>query len=359
MAKESPGRLRELDCLRGMAAFAVLIAHYSYFIRVRYNLDIGPVLSRWQGEYAVSFFFVISGFVIFMTLEKTRRPLDFVVSRFSRLFPSYWVGVIFTFSVVSLLGLPPPWYPDIHVGHAALNLTMLHPWFFVDSVDGVYWTLIAELSFYFWMFLAFSATLLARIRLLGCIGLAVWLANAILEHYQAWPFPGGKLPEVWRLSFLLQFGPLFLAGILYYLIWSGKGSARDHLLIALCLAVFEGMLFLQWRGEGWLEFVVPPAIFGFFYLFIRNMLGFLVIRPLIFLGWISYPLYLIHSEAGRAIIRHLSETWEIDVRAAVALATIAIVLISTAITMLVEQPAMRWIRDRYTAWKASAQPAPV
>lgn len=59
-----------------------------------------------HGHLGVNLFFIISGFVIFITLERTVQPMGFVVSRFSRLFPSYWAAIVLTFMVTHWLGLP-------------------------------------------------------------------------------------------------------------------------------------------------------------------------------------------------------------------------------------------------------------
>src|SRR5262245_3655062 len=77
-------RFEELDVLRGVAAMAVVIFHYSghatrYLTGFPFHFKLG--------EHGVQLFFAISGFVIFMTLENTQRLRDFVVSRFSRLYP--------------------------------------------------------------------------------------------------------------------------------------------------------------------------------------------------------------------------------------------------------------------------------
>ena len=88
----TPSRMVELDALRGIAAVAVLGYHFT----TRYQEQIGHVggmpVDLLAGKYGVYLFFLISGFVIFMTLERTRTAADFVVSRFSRLFPAYWVS---------------------------------------------------------------------------------------------------------------------------------------------------------------------------------------------------------------------------------------------------------------------------
>src|SRR5689334_21950406 len=98
--KKNSERLLELDVLRGLAAFGVLCYHYTTHHTLLFSPTIKPLFNFPYGVYGVELFFMISGFVIFMTLENTKRPLDFIVSRFSRLYPCYWASVILTFSVI-------------------------------------------------------------------------------------------------------------------------------------------------------------------------------------------------------------------------------------------------------------------
>src|SRR4030095_2287642 len=96
MSTSTPGKIRigELDALRGLAALAVMIFHYTG----HYGKNVGhvdrPLLELALGNYGVQLFFMISGFVIFMTIEKTRTAMDFVVTRFSRLYPAYWASLL-------------------------------------------------------------------------------------------------------------------------------------------------------------------------------------------------------------------------------------------------------------------------
>lgn len=81
-------RLIELDALRGIAALSVVIYHYT----TRYNSLYGhdSFLDNNYFHYCsqgVQLFFMISGFVIFLTLNHIKKPMDFVISRFSRLYP--------------------------------------------------------------------------------------------------------------------------------------------------------------------------------------------------------------------------------------------------------------------------------
>jgi peptidoglycan/LPS O-acetylase OafA/YrhL len=340
MDARGTGRLRELDCLRGVAAFTVLVSHYTVFLQTEYHLPIGP-FRRLQGHWAVWLFFLISGYVIFMTLTKTRRPLDFVASRFSRLYPAYWSGVLFTAAVLVLLGRPGE---AVSWPRVAANLTMLHEWLGVHSVDGVYWTLVAELAFYAAMLLLFAGGLLGRIRLVGGVWLAAVAAHAALER-----FAGLDLPEIVRLTLLLRFAGLFVAGMVFYLIHTGRGRPWDHALIAACfLATLAG---LASAGYGRLDFAALGVVFATFYLLIYGRLRRIVVGPLVFLGAVSYPLYLIHFGAGLAVIR-VAVGAGLSPVAAALLTTGLMLLAAAGISFLVEQPALRYLRDRYAAWKA-------
>jgi len=99
-------RLRGLDALRGIAALAVCLFHYTYsFPRVTGRaLDVNFVASA--GHYGVDLFFIISGFVIFMTLEKNRSVYDFIDARIARIYPAFWAALLIAVAVLCFSGLP-------------------------------------------------------------------------------------------------------------------------------------------------------------------------------------------------------------------------------------------------------------
>ena len=88
-------RFHELDALRGIAALMVVFFHFTIG---RAEAKLGFKL----GTTGVDLFFIISGFVIFMSLSKVKSSLDFVINRVSRLYPTYWVSVTFTFILIKL-----------------------------------------------------------------------------------------------------------------------------------------------------------------------------------------------------------------------------------------------------------------
>src|SRR5258708_28703021 len=87
LKKGESGRFEEIDVLRGIAALVVVVFHYSGHC-VRYFGDFPFYFT--YGRHGVDLFFIVSGFVIYFTLEKSRNWRDFAFSRFSRLYPVYW-----------------------------------------------------------------------------------------------------------------------------------------------------------------------------------------------------------------------------------------------------------------------------
>ncbi len=335
-------RLVELDALRGVAVLMVLAFHYT----TRFG-QLHPELA-WGGfplgYYGVELFFVISGFVIIMTLDRSQNARDFVVARFSRLYPAYWTAVLLSSLVLWLAGStmdPPP------LGRIAVNLTMLQEFFHVPSVDGVYWTLEVELLFYALALLVFWTGMLPRAHLV----VAGWLAVSALFYSPLWaahidgmPFSG---PAVRVL--VLEYAPFFATGILFYRIYRGQGAdAWNYGLICAALA----MIFLKWPLTVALMIAAACVVL---WKVGRGGIAPLRFPPLVFFGTISYSLYLVHQKIGHALMGELVRRgWAPLPR--VAAATALAVLLATAVTFLVERPAMQAIRRRYRQRKHSPLP---
>src|ERR1700743_3793687 len=135
-------RYRELDALRGIAALMVVLFH----------ITIGRPETKF-GVTGVDLFFMISGFVIYMSLTKVKNSLEFVINRVSRLYPTYWTCVTFTYILICIYqhdGSPPTKFIN-YLG----NMTMFQYYLGIKDLDGPYWTMIIEMIFYIGMLFLF------------------------------------------------------------------------------------------------------------------------------------------------------------------------------------------------------------
>jgi peptidoglycan/LPS O-acetylase OafA/YrhL len=343
-ARSGGDRLAAVDSLRGIAALLVVLFHYTArFGEIHPGFDTPSITVAW-GHYGVNLFFGISGFVIFMTLQRTTRPLDFLVSRFTRLFPAYWVAIFLTLLITHLLSYPLA----ASLGTAVANLAMVHGFFGVPHVDSVYWTLEVELIFYAWMLLLYRLGKLDRIYLVLALALVLrWLY--FLAHTQL----GVDLPFRVSRFLILPYLPWFVIGITAYGLHQQRGRAREAWPIWLLL-IFS--LVTLWITERWNPVLGPRpewvacVSFASIYLAAGGYLRFLELRPLVWLGSISYPLYLLHENIGWALMLVLYERG-LTPNVAIPFVVALMLLLSHLLASAVERPAMRWLRSRYRAWQ--------
>ena len=333
----SSQRVVELDALRGLAALAVVAFHYT----THYQTMIGHVRPLGfgfpAGNHGVQLFFLISGFVIFMTLQRTRTAMDFVVSRFSRLFPAYWAAMAITAAVVYTLGMPEQKLP---LRDLLLDLTMVQEVLGAQHLDGSYWTLGVELFFYAQMLLWFMLGLLPRIRII----IGAWLVLAVV--YGLCTKAGVHFSYTVHEVLILKHIPFFALGILFYRMHCDAGRSRiDTGMVGLCLlaiAIAYPPVYLA----------VAATCVAIFWLFLAGRLRWLGTAPMAYLGAISYSLYLLHQSIGFVLI-HRMEQHGVAPLAAVAITVGVIFVMATLLTYMVERPALRWIRS---TWRVRIAP---
>jgi peptidoglycan/LPS O-acetylase OafA/YrhL len=324
-------RLLELDALRGLSALFIVIFHYTVRYHEIYGHSFSPLPVFNLGQYGIHLFFIISGFVIFMTLQNTNKPFDFLISRFSRLYPAYWAALLVTFSVVFIFGLPGR---EVTIKDAFINLSMLSFYFTSPYVDGAYWSLTYELPFYAVMFLLFMLGLVNRIELIG----AIWLALQI-TGYIAQTILGLHISDRVSAVLLLPYANLFIAGMIFYKIKVHGGSLVRQLLIGGCLLI-------QWIMYGVVSGIVVTIYLMIFYLFVTDRLSYIKLNPLIFLGTISYCLYLIHQNIGYVIIRSLYE-YNVNPVFSIFVALGLSLALAVLMTFYIERPARVFLKNNY------------
>ncbi|NIJ17548.1 acyltransferase family protein [Sphingobium vermicomposti] len=345
MSEPTPSRTRltELDALRGLGALCVLTFHYSTRFHELFPQAAHVPFSFPGGNYRVLLFFTISGFAIFFTLDRISGVRDFLINRFARLYPAYLAAMLLTLSIEYLASAT-----QLLIGPAAIlaNFTMLQGFAFIPEVDGAYWTLTVEIAFYACMIALWWWAGLRRLEPV----LALWLI--VRWIFALWP----DMPERVVMLLVLRYIPFFIIGMLSYRVWSGQRSWRQQAPYA-ALALLSVVTM-----ESWDVAMMACVLLAAFAALIAGRLHFIAIRPLLWLGGISYSFYLIHQHVGFVVMLKMAEAGWSPWIGFFAAFLVALTL-GTAINRLVERPAgeaiLAWWKKRRVAQAARVEgPAP-
>lgn len=324
-------RIKELDGLRGLAAFSVMLFHYTN----NHNTYAGEVPFFEYGHYGVEMFFVISGFVISLTLYNKSDITEFAKARFFRLFPIYWVCVIITFSIVEFIGLTDMKRSFIDF---LLNFTMIQRFIGVEYVDGSYWSLQYELFFY-----AIIAILHFKLRLNHMVILKVFASLSflsliinILGAHQMMQVEGGIFEILYFRLYgvlILEFIHLFLIGITLYNFITDQISLKT-MIIFIALSLLTSLSFsIQ-------DFIALGVILVIFYTVLKMKWSFWRSNLMTWLGAISYVLYLIHMNIGRSLI-NLIRAYDINTLWSITIVMSIILCLASLIHYQIEKPLFR------------------
>jgi peptidoglycan/LPS O-acetylase OafA/YrhL len=299
-------RIPELDALKGIAVLGVLLTHYTMESKelMAYGFRLGSV--------GVEFLFILAGFMAMMALEKAENGKDFLIRRVWRAYPAYWASVTLTTLFIGLLmAIEHRHVFQSHLYHDNLliqflaNLTMLQQYLRVLDIDTDYWTLFVGLLFYGFMYVVYLLGRLRQIELVGTVLLLPVLVYALFAKEQL-PFVHKILTYFFPL---INHFPLFLAGIVFYKMKYEGATPQRYLLAAVALAIQP--LLLDDGGWTWVFAseidlaLMLAAFYGIFILLIQNRLRWIVNPVTLFLGGISYPLYLVHQVIGALVIAPL------------------------------------------------------
>lgn len=275
-------RIKELDSLRGIAVLMVVFYHYTSRFSKKYSYSfVNDFINFEYGRLGVELFFMISGFVIYMSIKNINTPVEFLKKRFYRLYPLFWISLIFTSVVLFFFPLPDTKY-SITIFFA--NLTMLPSLFDQVAIDGVYWTLKYEFFFYLFIFFLLIFKRFKNI---------IWISIAYL-------LIGLVLVIKFRFLFVSYFyGALFINGMLFYSIY------ENPILSKLKYIIIFLSCFLCFFLKDQVLFYFNFFLIYIFTLLINNKLFFLNISFFAFFGQISYALYLLHQNIGYAIQNQL------------------------------------------------------
>ena len=308
--------LPALDAVRGVAALLVVCAHI-----------LGPVK---LGNMAVLIFFVLSGFLItwlmLREVEATQGVSikDFYVRRSLRIFPAFYIFWFVCVVATALRHVPVGWTEAMcaffYVGdyYTALHFSHVH------QIMSITWSLGVEEKFYllwptvfvFWCrniprllrIVIGTVAVLWLYRAVGCLFLPLPVdylkysfdsrfADILVGCGLAMSLKLGKVEPVLRLADRYRSIPVLLMLVIALTVFAEGhlGSRSFYLLLLPVSSVVIAVLLLQLvflgslRGHAWLEHPV-----------------------LLFLGRISYSLYLYHMLAIVSVehyLPHLRLRW--------------------------------------------------
>jgi peptidoglycan/LPS O-acetylase OafA/YrhL len=291
-------RVNEIDLLRFLAALTVVFFHYAFRGHAADSLCVFnyPALipAAKYGYLGVNLFFMISGFVIYMTVA-TGSLRHFVVSRAARLYPAFWICCTVTFIIALSIG-----GARFHVTgwQYALNMVSLGSANGVPAIDGAYWSLLVEIKFY--MIVAFAIALGATKR--EELALWVWsIVTIVIDVFHI---------ESMRSVFISDYASYFIAGATCFLVWRNGPSFSRILLIFLSWALSTKRALATAVGVAdyykvEISHCVVAIIVGLFFILMLivalKCTGPLRTQRFATLGGLSYPLYLVHQFVGYMI----------------------------------------------------------
>jgi len=344
----APNRLPALDGMRALAVLLVVAFHYTSSV---FAAEM-PRPSPWAGnllvEHAsdgVQLFFVISGYVIALTLGSCQGRSEFVLRRALRLLPAMVACSLMTMAIVHARFAPVRWF--------ATSWTSLAPsWTFtppelwspllgkVAYVDAAYWSLSVEICFYVWACLLFFS---ARQRFVQVLAGAAVGGTALACLAQALGLHG--VLAVLRWVAIPDHAPLFAAGALFHGLYNAPagGRWRHGALAATWLAWSVRRVQLDGATDGLVDGAFVAAFYGLFYAhaYAPALLKPLSWGPLVRIGAASYPLYLLHEYAGVSFII-VGARQGIPILAMAALVAAFWIAVSLCIHAAVERPVKQW-----------------
>lgn len=363
-------QIPELEGLRGLLALWVVFGHWATSIQLSFK----PLRQNLWDVQAVDVFIILSGFVITLLLSRSPAPYgSYLLRRWFRIAPAYLVVLlasVLLFPAISALREITPHGAMEEVrtaiqaatqqnftAHVALHVLLLHglaptAWlpYAAYSLVGQAWSISLEWQFYIVAPLFYALAVSWRQRR-SQIALAVLGGGLMLSGvFFAPAYLGNKLPlfalgaaSYWLWQRVAQTGRL--PGDLPAWRWLSAGA------VVLCLATRQDALL----GPALWLVVLHCLLVGRVAAntMEARLAGLLRLPPVLFLGRISYSLYLVHflvMLSGMAMLVHLP----LSPLAYAALLLVYVVPASIAVAWamyrLVEQPGIALGRRLSARW---------
>ena len=373
MSRVRTGEIRALSGLRMVAALWVVLFHFRPLLEQAsppWSEALAPVLDA--GAQGVDLFFILSGFVLTWNyLDRmgqawsTRSTLRFLWLRLARVWPVYLVTmhlaaawIVFTLYVGDF---PSPAAADLTATSWIRQVLLVQLWFepFFDgtSWDGPAWSISAE-----WLaYLLFGALVLVVFRIAAATRARGLLVLAVLASLPPTLFllASGVFytPWSWLPRIVMQFiaGALACAAVRKLQVSNRTRQAAGVAALFLGVVIVGGLFLLDdvppefiYDAGGLVDVLFVPFVVALA-LGTGTLPAVLSTRIMVYLGHISFSLYMVHE------IVHTAWNWfaaqyEIVMTPSWSAKLIFVGLIvfsgllAAALYHLVEEPARHWMR---------------
>lgn len=301
--------------LRGIASLAVCIMHLIGTVPSKTLNEIGT-----YGGYGVPIFFVISGFIIPYALYHSGYTITnyfkFILKRIIRLEIPYLLTILLIILISYLAQITPG--HSIPIIELFDRNTFYHVFYLVGFMDGtwlspVFWTLAIEFQFYLFIGLLFPLLMnkntVIQVLTFLLLCLMPFFSNDV-RYFSSYMFT-------------------FLPGILLFYFMTRQINVNLFIFSGIVLLT---IIYLKMGMQG----LVSPVIVIAFILFVNKP-----IQPLVFLGTISYSLYLLHTPIGTDGIINFMQNYIHSDSGRIALLFFAlplVIIVAWIFYKIVEQP---------------------
>lgn len=280
-------RLDYLDNIRGVAILFVLIYHFFYIYPMQSGVihfhelyKINELLNF--GAIGVSLFFILSGFLMASAMDKNISPYKFLIKRFNRIFPAYWIVIILTTLIYNYIG-----YKDISLTQFVMNFFMIQDVFYGSKhIDGVFWSILIEIKFYILCFFIIVFNQYKNIKYIFLI-MFVFSILAVLSRIY--------LNKDIGFGIFLYFS-IMLNGMLFYKFINNNEKTFLYVQPIYILYLFIVSNYVYGKSSYSYAWVIAIILFLLFYKFKFKS------KILSFFAIISYSLYLVHQNLSYLIM---------------------------------------------------------
>ncbi|GAA3489250.1 MULTISPECIES: acyltransferase family protein [Streptomyces] len=354
-----PNRLDSLTSLRFFAAFAVF-AHHFTGLGNKTGYGTAPAIFPYSmiGGHGVTFFFVLSGFLLTWVFKPQEHPVAFYWRRMARIWPASLAAAVLGFYAYYVAAHEHVDWPSV-----IASLFLVQTWFpgVTPTLPGneVTWTLSVELLFYALFPLAARIAVRHRTRTLalataaGLVGMwAVnWWAAATFEpSFEGWIMrnPLVYLPQFllgmtvalavrrgWRLP-MRPFVPVVLLALYVWGYYTGRANLPAPVVAQLDYTIRPVIAVLSML-----------IILAFVQREVNGHRGVLNKPSLILLGAWSYGFYLIHHSISRLATYAWGRAGDDNsVLLDMIGCAVVVIALSWALFRYVEEPAAQWLNRR-------------